>query len=326
MRNAADVLRMARVHVPDLGSTESYLSSGCVPTFVWLWNPALGPLWSVVAQKVSGGSLAEGSEVELEVAELRWRDVHVSGSLLVRKLSPSYLTLLRHTLYALDFPSSSSAAHPSGCVHLCVFHPWKLMDKSKAQSFTSWFVSATDVTHTLHTQTYWFEQWCGAQVHADNIVGAPDSSGTIRFSHTHAARVRLEDCTITNQGATCYGSSRVQHSSAGSSSGGPASVGTVESAPDEPCFWKRKVPRSQSCRIVLRGRSEFEARGVEISGDAVFEVPDGQRMEVRLCVLLCGFKSPSRLGESKRSSSLAFPCPGTDAVFYTFQGCCYLLV
>lgn len=84
MRNAADVLRMARVHVPDVSCTESYLSSGCAPAFVWLWNPAMGPLWSVVAQKVAGGSLAEGSEVELEIAELCWKDVAVDGSLLVR--------------------------------------------------------------------------------------------------------------------------------------------------------------------------------------------------------------------------------------------------
>lgn len=84
MRNAADVLCMAGVQVPDVSCTETYLQSGCVPAFVWLWNPALGPLWSVVAQKVAGGSLAEGSEVELEVAELRWKDVHVYGSLLVR--------------------------------------------------------------------------------------------------------------------------------------------------------------------------------------------------------------------------------------------------
>lgn len=42
-----------------------------------------GPLWDIIAQKISGGSLGQGSEMVLEVAEARLRDVSVSGSLLV---------------------------------------------------------------------------------------------------------------------------------------------------------------------------------------------------------------------------------------------------
>lgn len=83
MRNAADLLAMCGVRTPQMCTTAEYLDRGCTPPFVWLWNPALGPLWSVVARKVSGGSIAAGSEVDLEVAELCWRDVHVDGSLLV---------------------------------------------------------------------------------------------------------------------------------------------------------------------------------------------------------------------------------------------------
>jgi UTP---glucose-1-phosphate uridylyltransferase len=86
MRNAADLLAAAGVHAPEMGSTEEYLRRGCVPPFVWLWHPAMGPLWSVVAQKICGGSIARGAEVELEIAEVLWRDVHVDGSLLVRPL------------------------------------------------------------------------------------------------------------------------------------------------------------------------------------------------------------------------------------------------
>lgn len=82
MRNARDVLTMAGVHAPPVGSTEDYLASG--PGFIFLFHPALGPMWQVVAQKVRGGSLAPRAEVVLEVAELRWRDVDVSGSLVVR--------------------------------------------------------------------------------------------------------------------------------------------------------------------------------------------------------------------------------------------------
>lgn len=127
---------------------------------------------------------------------------------------------------------------------------------------------------------------------ADNVVGAPDSSGTIRFSHKHAARVRLEDCTITNQGVACYTRTDSRHSSTDSDEKSPGSDGSTEAVPDKPCFWKRKVPRSESCSVVLRGRSEFVACGVEISGDALFEVPDGQCMEVGH-MLLCAFRSGS---------------------------------
>lgn len=89
MRNAWDLLVLCGVRAPPPRSTREYLDRGCEPSFVWLWNPALGPLWSVVAQKVAGGELAEGAEVELEVAELAWRDVDVTGSLLVCPLAPN---------------------------------------------------------------------------------------------------------------------------------------------------------------------------------------------------------------------------------------------
>lgn len=44
-----------------------YLVNG--PGMIFLFHPALGPLWSVVAQKVQGGRMALGSELVLEVAE-----------------------------------------------------------------------------------------------------------------------------------------------------------------------------------------------------------------------------------------------------------------
>jgi len=41
-----------------------------------------------------------------------------------------------------------------------------------------------------------------------------------------------------------------------------------------------QVQRHESCRIILHGRSEFEALDCTISGDQTFEVPDGHRMVV----------------------------------------------
>ncbi len=44
---------------------EEYLQRG--PGFIFLYHPALGPLWDVIAQKVRGGALAPGAELVLEV-------------------------------------------------------------------------------------------------------------------------------------------------------------------------------------------------------------------------------------------------------------------
>lgn len=63
-------------------SVGDYLTTG--PSFLVLYHPSLGPLWSVIRQKLQGGSIAEGSEVVLDLAELRWQDVHVAGSLVIQ--------------------------------------------------------------------------------------------------------------------------------------------------------------------------------------------------------------------------------------------------
>lgn len=136
------------------------------------------------------------------------------------------------------------------------------------------------------------------QVHAENIVGAPDASGTILFSHTNAGRVRLESCTINNQGIDCAlspstssrdvntaGKEKENENGGNGKDTNGKNGGTdtthASVSQEQPCFWKRKVPRAESCSILLRGRSEFVARGVVIAGNALFEVPDGQCMEVR---------------------------------------------
>lgn len=48
-----------------VGSVEQYLEKG--PGFIFLYHPALGPLWDVIAQKIRGGALMVGSELVLEV-------------------------------------------------------------------------------------------------------------------------------------------------------------------------------------------------------------------------------------------------------------------
>ncbi|GAX76097.1 hypothetical protein CEUSTIGMA_g3540.t1 [Chlamydomonas eustigma] len=81
-RNAWHLLQQCGVNsLPELGCVEQYLAQG--PGFIFLFHPALGPLWDVISQKVMGGSLHQGSELVLEVAEASLEEVHVEGSLLV---------------------------------------------------------------------------------------------------------------------------------------------------------------------------------------------------------------------------------------------------
>ncbi|MCO5573851.1 hypothetical protein L7F22_027626 [Adiantum nelumboides] len=80
-RNAHELLTSCNVEMPEMESTECYLEFG--PPFIALLHPAIGPLWSITQQKILGGGLTKGSELQLEIAEILWRDVQLDGSLLV---------------------------------------------------------------------------------------------------------------------------------------------------------------------------------------------------------------------------------------------------
>ncbi|KAL3684030.1 hypothetical protein R1sor_002052 [Riccia sorocarpa] len=81
-RNAYDLLSHCGVQMPEMEDHHRYVDSG--PPFIVFIHPALGPLWTIVSQKVQGGSLAPKSELQLEISEFAWRNVQVDGSLLVR--------------------------------------------------------------------------------------------------------------------------------------------------------------------------------------------------------------------------------------------------
>lgn len=81
MRNAYDLLTSCNVQMQKVEDNSCYLYSG--PPFLVFLHPALGPLWEVVRQKFHGGSVAKGSELQLEVAEFSWKNVELDGSLIV---------------------------------------------------------------------------------------------------------------------------------------------------------------------------------------------------------------------------------------------------
>jgi hypothetical protein len=78
MRNAYDLLSSCNVKVPKVKDNCEYLRSG--PPFLIFLHPALGPFWDITRQKFVGGSVSQGSELQIEVAEFLWQDVEVSSN------------------------------------------------------------------------------------------------------------------------------------------------------------------------------------------------------------------------------------------------------
>ncbi|KAL4576122.1 hypothetical protein LXL04_012211 [Taraxacum kok-saghyz] len=81
IRNAYDLLSYCDIKLPEIESNDKYANSG--PPYLILLHPALGPLWEVTRQKCHGGSISNGSELQIEASEFLWRNVELDGSLLV---------------------------------------------------------------------------------------------------------------------------------------------------------------------------------------------------------------------------------------------------
>lgn len=68
--------------LPDRRTVEEYLKKG--PEFLFLYHPALGPLYSSIRKKVRGGKMAMGSELLLEIADFQAKNLQVEGSLIIK--------------------------------------------------------------------------------------------------------------------------------------------------------------------------------------------------------------------------------------------------
>lgn len=83
LQNVRDVLTtQCHVQVPPLSDPIQFFEHG--PSFIALYHPALGPLYSVIRQKWRGGKLHTGSEVQLQISEIDFENLVVNGSLLVQ--------------------------------------------------------------------------------------------------------------------------------------------------------------------------------------------------------------------------------------------------
>lgn len=72
--------------LPPRISIDEYLERG--PNCIILFHPALGPLYSIIAQKIRGGRLAENAELQLEIAEADMSQLELEGSLLIEAVNP----------------------------------------------------------------------------------------------------------------------------------------------------------------------------------------------------------------------------------------------
>lgn len=86
LSNHYSLLSQCQFALPPWKKIEDHLLEG--PACIFLFHPALGPLYSVIAQKIRKGSLAYGAELQLEIAEVDIEDLSLSGSLLIQATSP----------------------------------------------------------------------------------------------------------------------------------------------------------------------------------------------------------------------------------------------
>lgn len=68
--------------VPELPSEEDFLKKR-VP-FLFFYHPALGPLYSMIAQKIQKGSLSLGSQLLLQIADLYLENLSLDGALQIK--------------------------------------------------------------------------------------------------------------------------------------------------------------------------------------------------------------------------------------------------
>ncbi|MCB1108495.1 MAG: UTP--glucose-1-phosphate uridylyltransferase [Chlamydiia bacterium] len=80
LKNAHDLLTGCHFTVPPLCEKQFFESS---PPFIFLYHPALGPLYSIIQQKLRGGRMHEGAELVLEIADVDIENLELSGSLLI---------------------------------------------------------------------------------------------------------------------------------------------------------------------------------------------------------------------------------------------------
>ncbi|MEK7340572.1 MAG: UTP--glucose-1-phosphate uridylyltransferase [Verrucomicrobiota bacterium] len=65
--------------LPAFSSHQEYIAKG--PSILFQYHPALGPLYTIIAQKIQSGHITWGSELRLEIAEVQLENLYLDGVL-----------------------------------------------------------------------------------------------------------------------------------------------------------------------------------------------------------------------------------------------------
>ncbi len=83
LQNAHELLEnYCGISLPPPVDEETFKRNG--PSFLLSYHPALGPLYSIIGQKIQGGVFEPGAELHLEIADVEIANLHLKGSLLIR--------------------------------------------------------------------------------------------------------------------------------------------------------------------------------------------------------------------------------------------------
>jgi UTP--glucose-1-phosphate uridylyltransferase len=74
------------IQVPNLITPDEYVING--PIVNILFHPAMGPLWSIISQKIRHGHIHPHSELNLDIAEVDIDGINLNGSLVVKATHP----------------------------------------------------------------------------------------------------------------------------------------------------------------------------------------------------------------------------------------------
>lgn len=92
LRNGRDLLQNhCGFEVPEVTDPTRFFVFG--PSFLFLYHPSLGPLYSIIGQKLRRGKLHKGSELQIDIAEVDTEDLDLKGSLLIHGEETSRCTL-----------------------------------------------------------------------------------------------------------------------------------------------------------------------------------------------------------------------------------------
>ena len=80
--NAQEILTThCHFFLPSMPNKHIFLQEG--PPFLFNFHPALGPLYSIIGQKIQRGRLHKGAELQLEIADLEIKHLDIDGSMLI---------------------------------------------------------------------------------------------------------------------------------------------------------------------------------------------------------------------------------------------------